>query len=482
MKILIFGTGTYYLHYKKYTMGEEIVALVDNDTVKWGKKLDGHRIIAPSEIGNYEYDQIYLCSLLYTKEMKEQLLKLGIGEEKIRYVFELPADRADPWRVYHAQRGEREQRIAVRESIAGARETGTEKWTDGKERMAGERIVMISHDLTVTGAPNCLLYAAEIYVRQGYCLTVGAPEDGPMRECFLAAGADVIIDERLRMGRLKDMEWAQGAGLLFVNTVQLFYLLLERNLSVPVIWWLHEPQSLYHNVVPERVCAIPTGHLKVVTVSGVAESAFRAVCPSFPVKRLMFGLPDREIGNEKKRCCTFLLIGGVCALKGQDILLNAVSDLTSEEVAVCEFWLVGEADTRYAASLREISERLHLPVRFFGALPHEETLRMIQEADVLVCASRQETVSMVVIEAMMYGKPTVVSSGAGIAEYMRDGKDGLIFATENAEELRKKLRYCLTHRDVLREIGRRARGIYERCFSMRQFEAGLAEIMDEMRE
>lgn len=66
----------------------EIVAYCDNDRSKWGKEIEGVKIISPDEIGQYNFDEIYIASDLYFSDIKDQLIKeCNIREEIIKNVI-----------------------------------------------------------------------------------------------------------------------------------------------------------------------------------------------------------------------------------------------------------------------------------------------------------------------------------------------------------------------------------------------------------
>lgn len=66
----------------------------------------------------------------------------------------------------------------------------------------------------------------------------------------------------------------------------------------------------------------------------------------------------------------------------------------------------------------------------------------------------------------------------GTAAYIQDGENGLLFQSENAEELSEKIRWCVSHIDKLVQMGVRSRKVYERVFSMDVFEEKLLEIVN----
>ena len=88
MKYLLFGTGDYYERYKKWFEPENIVALLDNSPLKQGTFIDGIQVLPPEKGIEKPFDIIVILSF-YVKEMKQQLLQLGVLEDKICHFYGL---------------------------------------------------------------------------------------------------------------------------------------------------------------------------------------------------------------------------------------------------------------------------------------------------------------------------------------------------------------------------------------------------------
>ena len=107
MKFLVWGTGTiakqyFVIHMNEYFFRNPIVAFVDNDTQKRGRRFWGKEIISPCEIENYFFDVIFICcnaeesiirqireqlnlqvSILTLKDMQARMYKFYHDEMKI---------------------------------------------------------------------------------------------------------------------------------------------------------------------------------------------------------------------------------------------------------------------------------------------------------------------------------------------------------------------------------------------------------------
>lgn len=89
MKIVLFGTGSA-AETIKNQINEAVVNIAtvsDNNEDKWGTSWYGYKIIAPENLHEIDYDYILICSM-YTSEIIESLLELGIKKEKIVPFFD----------------------------------------------------------------------------------------------------------------------------------------------------------------------------------------------------------------------------------------------------------------------------------------------------------------------------------------------------------------------------------------------------------
>lgn len=84
-RLLVFGCGEMSKRIYKYISKtrNKVLYYIDNDSAKWGRHIFGKEIISPDIIKNLNYDYILIASV-YWKEMRGQLLNLGISADKIR--------------------------------------------------------------------------------------------------------------------------------------------------------------------------------------------------------------------------------------------------------------------------------------------------------------------------------------------------------------------------------------------------------------
>ena len=272
-----------------------------------------------------------------------------------------------------------------------------------------------------------------------------------------------------------------GLQLIFINTVTYYNLLLKRDRSIPVVWWLHEPECFVKNCLIEGLRKIHNENLHIIASGGVARKALLKYNEDFSIDVLRVGVPETGYTAEKKLGDKFVIsvIGPISYLKGQDIVVEAVSLLTGKERSDLEVRFVGRTDPGYDASFADTMEKNGI-IKKTGELTQDKVHMEYERCDVLICSSREEVWPMVVIEAMQHKVMSIVSDIAGIKDYLTNEQNALIFPSENAELLAEKIRWCLNNRDSVKKMGERAYEIYKRFFSMEVFEENLLSVIQDL--
>ena len=88
----------------------------------------------------------------------------------------------------------------------------------------------------------------------------------------------------------------------------------------------------------------------------------------------------------------------------------------------------------------------------------DETLHLeYSRADVVVLPSRYESFGLVMVEAMMHGKPLVSTDTSGVREVVRNEVDGLLVAPGDVDQLERAIRRILDDPADAARLGRAAR-------------------------
>jgi glycosyltransferase involved in cell wall biosynthesis len=151
-----------------------------------------------------------------------------------------------------------------------------------------------------------------------------------------------------------------------------------------------------------------------------------------------------------------LYVGRIDPRKGTELALRAVGHLPH----AASFEMIGGGDERHLSDLRRLSEEIGLRgrVNFVSQVPQFELPRRYAAADAVVFPVLwDEPWGLVPLEAMAVGVPVVATGRGGSGEYLRDGKNCLIFDPEGgAEALATSIRMLAENADLrsaLREGG-----------------------------
>ena len=132
-------------------------------------------------------------------------------------------------------------------------------------------------------------------------------------------------------------------------------------------------------------------------------------------------------------------IGTLSEYKGVHVLVDAMNQLADIEDLQCDIWGSLESFPEYAQGLpdRVTNPRTTLKGRYSP----KDVGGVLSELDAIVVPSLwYENSPLTIHEAFMAGIPVIASDLGGMAEYVRHGKNGLLFAVGDADDLARRIR------------------------------------------
>ncbi|PHR28094.1 MAG: lipopolysaccharide N-acetylglucosaminyltransferase [Desulfotalea sp.] len=137
-------------------------------------------------------------------------------------------------------------------------------------------------------------------------------------------------------------------------------------------------------------------------------------------------------------------IGRISPEKGVDHLL---------EVAATNPHIKFKAAGRYEKASELVTEAPD-NFSFQGHMPYDKVSQfMLQSRLIVLCSIWYEGFPMVLVEAMLRGRPVIASRIGGIAEIVDDGITGLLYEAGNTQDLAKKINYLWDNPKLCREMG-----------------------------
>lgn len=448
MKVLIWGTGKYYQANKNvFRKNVDVVGFIDNNSKKQGEFLDGRRIYSPCEIEQIKYDCIFILCKDYVS-VRKQLMNMKLPVNIVVYdVMQIEMLCELPKAIYY-------------------------NYSDNKPHT--RKILAFSLSLSSTGAQNVMFMFFQILLKQSYEITVVSKGDGPLRERLKDLGVSVIITPDFRHNNPELSDFIEAADLIVVNTIWLAYVVDGlANYNKKIMWWLHESAMLSYIDISCIQRNMNAENVEIFAVSRIVKEYLETSCKmQDKIGLFPFGIPEYD--ESKKSKMVFAIIGGMGYIKGQDIFVDAVERVPVHLRKNAEFWIVGGGTLENSI----LEKALSIPEIIIKGEVDNRYMKFVYEAiDVVVCCSREEAMSIAVMEGLMNKKLGIVSDRAGISEFMHDGIDGFIVPNEDIEGFASKMIWALEHPNEVKVIGARARDIYDNHFSFSAFENRVNDLM-----
>lgn len=344
--------------------------------------------------------------------------------------------------------------------------------------MIFKRILLVSHEMTYTGAPRSLLNVARILRAHGNYVKVATLIPGDFEKEFSAHGFWV---RHFNAERYEYELLAKKQDLVIANTVFCGRFAYNAQKYVPTVLYIREAANL-----PDIMKTIDmddeyiTKAKNIVCVSEYAEECIRSrfkvdnikVLHNF-LKKPLFYKPAPNLSRDGK--VHFLIAGTVEKRKGYDVALKAFDMLDEEAARKAVLHIAGRrvdwaAD--YFESLR-LNERSN--VIYHGEISDSnEMMRLYKSVNAVMVPSFDESCSLTALEGAMHGKALIVSENVG-AKYMTKGS-GFIFETGSAEKLAEAINKMVLNTDGTEAMGRAAYNNYLEYATAERYYTGFDKI------
>ncbi len=239
--------------------------------------------------------------------------------------------------------------------------------------------------------------------------------------------------------------------------------------------------------------------------SGIYDELFREgdlffpVCQYFKQRLIEEGCDEKKImvhhsgidcekfkysnrRRPKGESTKLLTIARLVEKKGVAYAIEAVARLASSGRRIKYDVIGGDGGLR--SDLEQLIEDLGVwaYVRLLGWENHDEVLRSLQNAHILVTPSvtatngDQEGIPNVIKEAMALGLPVISTLHSGISELVEDGVSGFLVPERDVDSLADRLAYLIDHPERWPEMGRQGRNIVKKHYDINKLNDKLVEI------
>ena len=348
---------------------------------------------------------------------------------------------------------------------------------------SGKSILVLSHELSLTGAPIVLMQAIELLLKNEYNVFVCAFKDGPLHKDLLKLNIPVMIISN----ESEEYNWdtiIYDFDYVLINTIVPFKEVNRfTKYSKKVIWWLHDARLGYDEYLKEVIPNSINNNVDIYAVSEYAKQACTRYRRNYKIDILPYGIEDRAnneytnpYNTDKK---VYLCVGTIEKRKGQDVLLQAIDKLPDSIRNNCLFVFVGrrisDENNPIYDQLCDFKSKYSENIQYIESIPHDELFSYIKYANAVVCPSKDDPLPTIMSEAMMFNNICICSSNTGTASFIINRISGYIYENDDSNKLLECLidSYNENNSD---EIKHEARIVFENNFMLNILEGRLLEI------
>ncbi len=356
-----------------------------------------------------------------------------------------------------------------------------------------KKVLLISHEASLTGAPRALLNLAICLKKFGVHVVVWSMKDGLLGNEIINNNIAYKVPlfcfflEKMNSREMNDtLSYISEFNIVLFNTIVTFPFVEKiKDTITKKIGWIHEGKISFETLSVTKLFPIYADMFDEILVVGDYS---KSIVDSFTAKKIklqnfLYGLPDFITSNDiapvwiyKNNKLKLLMIGTIEPRKGHLILLDSLRLLPEYIRDNIDILIVGKI----------VKERIFEKIRKSGfqcihiveQVNHKRLLSYIKGMDILLCPSIDDPMPIVCTEAMMFSKPVIVGSNTGTASFIRDGVNGYIVESGNSVSLANAITSAYVARANLREMGGKARKIYEDFFTMKKFENYVKKIFN----
>lgn len=360
------------------------------------------------------------------------------------------------------------------------------------------RVLLVSHEASRTGAPRIAALVARGLVEQGHRVRIVSQRPGPLVEDFAAVAPTRVAPAWRILRRL----WSRPrtstslvAGVLEVGTAlavvavhrpdvvyvnsssSAAYVRAATILRRPSVLHVHESGTVLRGFLSRvGIRGLPAGRVRLVACSPSVLDALVALGAPPDGVDLLLSIPDAARVLDAGRPTAPdaapgpVVIGCVGAVehrKGVDLWLQAARSLVSSAPpGTLRFVWVGDGEPPPEAAT--------VPgVDFTGHAANPSAA--VAEFDVMTLPSRDDPFPLVVMEAMLQGKPVVAFDVGGVAHQL--GDSGILVPPEDVEAFARAVAGLVADPVLRQALGDRAARRAEDLFSWERFDAGLGQVL-----
>lgn len=455
------------------------------------------KIISESDVFDADYYASLIGGDLHGVSPAEHYLRYGVqrginpsrnfSARDFEIMTGVTIGKKNPVLYYEGRKGSLRGNVFTEEERKRQRIASAD--VEALQSIVGRKVLIISHEMSRTGAPVVAVDTAVRFKAKGWIPIVISPYDGPMveecrrREIY----ARVCYQIQLKRNTLPPEEYNQLRAfidcfdlVIFNTLVSAPWIHLACNTRPRKVLWSHEGYDAWkQDAIREAALASLPLYDDVFAGGDYAKSFIERHCKgNVRPSTLLYAVADqatRTVSSRAHDRVRLIFAGTITKRKGVDVIRDAIRQMPLELQTRYEVHIIGKASDNdlYKSLLSFRDENVILE----GEMPLSDLLERINQSDILICPSRDDPMPMVATFALMFAKPVIVSDQTGTAELIKGHACGYVVRAGDATELMRAMVDAIKNSDGLEVMGKKARQVYEENFSVDSFDRHLERVI-----
>lgn len=343
-----------------------------------------------------------------------------------------------------------------------------------------KKILLVSHEMSYTGAPRSLLNMTRIFMKMGMDVHVWTLNAGEFTKEFSELGIDV---KEVSTSIYSMQTEIKQFDVVILNTFFTAKLVSYMQSLTRTILYIREAQN-----IPDlaRDCGLDVKDIDNANeVICISEYAREFITKNYSPHNI--NVIHNFVKDEYRHkpnfvhdgIINYMISGTVERRKGHDVVIKAFLQMPEKLRKITRLHIVG----RKPDWSKEFWNNL-IPVNderiiYHGEISDEkERLTLYEKMNVFIIASRDEACSLVALEGAMLGKALIMSENVG-AKYL-DISGRYIYLTEDVNDLCRKM--CeLTSRKELLVKGLEMRQQFLKTSTEKQYISNIQEVIRSLK-
>ena len=259
---------------------------------------------------------------------------------------------------------------------------------------------------------------------------------------------EIQASQQKNIDEVREIIQNEQIELVISNTVNVFQGAMAAACEkVRHIYIIHEFPFGEFGYYKELIPLIDDLSDKIFVVEG---ELYHTLTNYFTTDKLIPFIPYTEVQERPLKTSTisrFVSIGGINERKNQLELLAAYNHLNRKDI---ELVFIGGWDEQYKKLMDDYIQTHHLDrVTFVGF--HSDPWSLVTDKDILVLPATLETFSLVFVESVLNGVPTIISNNLGHLSSSKFLESGNLYPLGDKDLLSKQMATVIDHFDSYKE-------------------------------